>query len=194
MPLPTPAQIDAAVPVDGTPSRALVNAVLKEVLAAMSYLPGDGTIPTRSVENENFSGGRMKTAVGTDPDDCVNLQQLTFSIPTFSTLAGVPAALTSAQAAGTASIRAIGTTATTAAAGNHSHAVATTSANGFMSSADKSKLDLMPTAGSMLTAASAAPALPGSPGTQGQYFADDDHFYICVAPDSWFRAVLNTWE
>lgn len=33
----------------------------------------------------------------------------------------VPAALTSAQAAGTASIRAIGTTATTAAAGNHTH-------------------------------------------------------------------------
>lgn len=34
---------------------------------------------------------------------------------------GVPAALTAAQAAGTASIRAIGTTATTAAAGNHTH-------------------------------------------------------------------------
>lgn len=33
----------------------------------------------------------------------------------------VPAALTSAQAAGAASIRAIGTTATTAAAGNHAH-------------------------------------------------------------------------
>ena len=36
---------------------------------------------------------------------------------------GIPAALTSAQAAETASIRAIGTTATTAAAGNHDHAV-----------------------------------------------------------------------
>lgn len=34
---------------------------------------------------------------------------------------GVPTALTAAQAAGTASIRAIGTTATTAAAGNHTH-------------------------------------------------------------------------
>lgn len=34
---------------------------------------------------------------------------------------GVPAALTAAQAAATASIRAIGTTATTAAAGNHLH-------------------------------------------------------------------------
>ena len=34
-----------------------------------------------------------------------------------------PAALTSAQAAGTASIRAIGTTGTTAAAGDHDHAV-----------------------------------------------------------------------
>lgn len=29
MPYPTPAEIDAAVPVDGTPSRALTNAALK---------------------------------------------------------------------------------------------------------------------------------------------------------------------
>lgn len=36
---------------------------------------------------------------------------------------------------------AIGTTATTAAAGNHTHSAATTSAAGFMSAADKSKLD-----------------------------------------------------
>ena len=37
-------------------------------------------------------------------------------------ITGVPAPLTAAQAAGTPSIRAIGTTATTAAAGNHTHA------------------------------------------------------------------------
>lgn len=40
----------------------------------------------------------------------------------------VPAALTAAQAAGTASIRAIGTTATTAAAGNHTHAASAVTA------------------------------------------------------------------
>lgn len=39
----------------------------------------------------------------------------------WSSISGVPVALTSAQAAGTPSIRAIGTTATTAAAGNHAH-------------------------------------------------------------------------
>jgi len=43
----------------------------------------------------------------------------------FGDLTGVPAALTEAQAAGTASIRAIGTTATTAAAGNHTQAATT---------------------------------------------------------------------
>lgn len=43
----------------------------------------------------------------------------------FDDLTGVPAALTEAQAAGTASIRAIGTTATTAAAGNHTQAATT---------------------------------------------------------------------
>lgn len=39
----------------------------------------------------------------------------------WASLTGIPAALTTAQAAGTPSIRAIGTTATTAAAGNHTH-------------------------------------------------------------------------
>lgn len=53
----------------------------------------------------------------------------------------VPDSLTSPQASGTPSIRSIGTGATQAAAGNHTHAAATTSANGFMSSADKTKLD-----------------------------------------------------
>lgn len=43
----------------------------------------------------------------------------------FGDLTDVPAALTAAQAAGTASIRAIGTTATTAAAGNHTQAATT---------------------------------------------------------------------
>lgn len=43
----------------------------------------------------------------------------------FGDLTDVPAALTSAQAAGTPSIRAIGTTATTAAAGNHTQAATT---------------------------------------------------------------------
>lgn len=43
----------------------------------------------------------------------------------FEDLTDVPAALTSAQAAGTPSIRAIGTTATTAAAGNHTQAATT---------------------------------------------------------------------
>lgn len=40
----------------------------------------------------------------------------------------VPAALTTAQAAATPSIRAIGTTATTAAAGNHTHTATATTA------------------------------------------------------------------
>ena len=76
MAYPTNAQIDEAVPVAGTPNRAKTNAALKAIVGAASYTPEDGTVPTRSVANENFSGGRMKTAMGTDPDDCVNLQQL----------------------------------------------------------------------------------------------------------------------
>lgn len=39
----------------------------------------------------------------------------------WASITGVPVALTTAQAAATPSIRALGTTATTAAAGNHTH-------------------------------------------------------------------------
>lgn len=59
----------------------------------------------------------------------------------WSDVTGVPAALTTAQEAGTASIREIGTTGTTAAAGNHTHSPATTSVDGFMAAADKTKLN-----------------------------------------------------
>lgn len=51
-------------------------------------------------------------------------------------ITGVPVALTAAQAAGTPSIRAIGATATTAAAGNHTHTgLMTGSATAFNNSA-----------------------------------------------------------
>ena len=50
-------------------------------------------------------------------------------VPTWGEVTGKPAFLT------------IGTTSTTAAAGNHTHSVATSSAIGFMSTADKIKLD-----------------------------------------------------
>lgn len=191
MAIPTPDQIDEAVPVDGIPSRALVNAVLKEVLAAMSYLPDDGTIPTRSVENDNFTGGRLKTTTATDPDDCVNLIQMQASIPTFSTLSGVPAALTSAQAAGTASIRAIGTTATTAAAGNHSHAAASATANGFMTSAMFNLVSGMPP----FRVVSAAPDAPESSGQKWDLFLDgaNDVMYICVDTNTWRAIQLTGW-
>lgn len=50
-------------------------------------------------------------------------------------------AFTDDAAAATASRRTLGTSATQAAAGNHSHSAATTSAAGFMSAGDKIKLD-----------------------------------------------------
>lgn len=41
-----------------------------------SFLPESGTVPLRSEENENFTGGRIKASPGTDPDDCVTVVQL----------------------------------------------------------------------------------------------------------------------
>ena len=75
-----------------------------------------------------------------------------FGATAWNDIAGVPVALTAAQAAGTASIRAIGTTATTAAAGNHTHTDATATVAGFMTSADKVKLNgIVPTAAPTIT-------------------------------------------
>lgn len=106
MAYPTNAQIDAAVPVDGTPSRALTNAVLRALAAGPA---------ASNITDASAVGRSVLTA--TDAD-----------------------AARSAIGAGTSSL-AIGTTATTAAAGNHVHGAATGSAAGFMSAADKAKLD-----------------------------------------------------
>lgn len=142
---PTPAQVDAAIPVNGEPSRALTNEIIKGL-----------AIP-----------------------------------PTFAQVTNVPASLTTAQAAGTASIRAIGTTATTAAAGNHTHAAASASAPGFMTAAQNTKLNsLVP-----FTLASAKPEAPDSDGVQWQIFIDDIEgvLYICIAANTWRSIMLTSW-
>lgn len=41
-----------------------------------SYTPTSGSIPVRSEANENFTGGRLKASMATDPDDCVIKIQL----------------------------------------------------------------------------------------------------------------------
>lgn len=74
-----------------------------------SYLPTDGSIPVRSVANENFTGGRLKATSATDPDDCVILVQLDGK-PNIATTA--PAALAAASAVGTSA---------TAARSDHVH-------------------------------------------------------------------------
>lgn len=78
----THAAIDAAIPANGEPSRAKTNKLLKDMADsigtthAVDYMPTPGTLPVRSEENENFSGGRLKAAPATDPDDVVILAQL----------------------------------------------------------------------------------------------------------------------
>lgn len=102
MTYPTTQDIDNAVPPEGQPSRALVNAVLKAIIANATFLPDDGTIPMRSIEDESFSGGRIKTSTATDPDDCVNLIQMQMSMPAFArrTVATKPALPDSTGVAG----------------------------------------------------------------------------------------------
>lgn len=82
------------------------------------------------------------TVNGVAPDENGNIViDLSGTTISWTNISGVPVALTAAQAAATPSIRAIGTTATTAAAGNHTHSNVTTTVAGFMSNTDKVKLD-----------------------------------------------------
>ncbi len=57
--------------------------------ATASYLPTDGSIPTRSVENENFTGGRLKATPGTDPDDCITKVQFDLLVARVAALEAV---------------------------------------------------------------------------------------------------------
>lgn len=78
----THADIDAAIPVNGEPSRAKTNQLLKDMsnsigaTHAIDYMPTAGTLPVRSEATGDFTGGRIKAAPGTDPDDVVILAQL----------------------------------------------------------------------------------------------------------------------
>lgn len=53
-----------------------INQNFEEAVVEPSYMPESGTVPLRSEENENFTGGRIKASPGTDPDDCVTVVQL----------------------------------------------------------------------------------------------------------------------
>lgn len=177
MAYPTPAQIDAAVPVAGTPSRALTNAALKSIVSAASYLPADGSVPTRSVANADFSGGRLKATPATDPDDCVTKVQLDnyeVKAATTTTFGGVklgaaavqtvtPAAPT-ATASRSYSVQLTGSGAAVVNVPwtNTTYSAATTTAPGLMSATDKTKLDGLP-AGGTLTPTAAPTIAIGDP-------------------------------
>lgn len=109
-----------------------------------------------------------------------------------------------------------GTTAGTVAEGNHTHANATVSNAGFMSAADKTKLDGIATAATanqadayLLDRANhtgtqahttvtglnvAVPSGPTATGEPGQMAGDADYIYRCVATDTWIRVPKDaTW-
>ena len=108
-----------------------------------------------------------------------------------------------------------GTTAGTVATGDHTHADATISGSGFMSAADKTKLDGIATAAtanqadahlldranhtgvqalaSISGAGVTAPTTASDPGTPGQITYDGAYVYICTATDTWLRVAIETW-
>lgn len=184
MAYPTDQQIDDAVPVAGTPSRALTNAALKAITANATFLPNEGTVPLRSIENENFSGGRIKATMGTDPDDCVTLLQMQLAIPTWANISGKPAFIGAGTTAATAR--------TAIGAGTSSLILGSASTNAKAGDwlPSWSQVTGKPT---LFTIAASAPASATAPGTQWEIFADTDYLYICVATDTWLRTAISAW-
>lgn len=70
----------------------------------------------------------------------------------------------------------IGTTATTAKAGNYQPTWSQVTSKPIL-----------------MTQATAAPATPTDPGTAGQFFITSDALFICVATDTWRQATLTEW-
>lgn len=157
---PTPAEIDAAVPVDGTPSRALTNAALKAVSQPPTWAQVTGKPTTFAPSSHTHTAAQISDATATGR-----------SVLTASDAAAARTAI----GAGTSNL-AIGTTATTAKAGNYQPTWAQVSAKP-----------------GLLTLASAAPVAADSPGTANQVFFDLDYFYICVAENTWRQIPLMTW-
>lgn len=109
------------------------------------------------------------------------------------TAADATAARTAIGAGTGSSNLSIGTTASTAAAGNHTHTAATTSAAGFMSAADKVKLNTVPTPSDLLYRVATAPESTTSPGEAGQVFVSDDALYVCVGTNYWVRTTMTVF-
>lgn len=169
MTYPTNAEIDAAVPPAGTPHRGLTNEVLKKLAAGPSISDIDGITAIgetllqatdaeyarealNAAEDNHTHDNATQTANGfMSSQDKVKLDgiqdgaQVNASWGSITGQPAVVAAGATAQAArdsigaGTSNLT-IGTTASTAAAGDHRHNNATSTADGFMSKEDKVSL------------------------------------------------------
>lgn len=74
MTYPTLAEIDAAVPIAGTPDRGRTNAVLRALASALpepAVFPEENTVPVRTTANGPYTAGGLKATAAMDPEDCV---------------------------------------------------------------------------------------------------------------------------
>lgn len=179
MAYPTPAQIDAAIPVAGTPSRALTNQLLRDLVASLptgtatqlATFKADGslgggvgfaTAATANTVAQRGAGGVLLVGTPTANGHATTKQYVDNGVEGLSqNITGLAGRLTPVEIK-LATIQenavALGSTSTTAAAGNHSHGIATSTSPGFMSADDKAKLDALPAGGSGVTP-TAAPTI-----------------------------------
>ena len=182
---PTPAQVDAAVPVDGEPSRALTNAVLKSLAEPPTF---DQVVEKPETYPPTIGTSATTAKAGNYQPTAANISDAT-SVGRAVLTADDAAAARSAIGAGTSSL-AIGAGATQAAAGNHTHGDASAASSGFMTAAQFIKLGNLPPFKQVLE----KPSAMDSPGQQFEFFIDDEGFYLCISENNWRMWPLTGWE
>ena len=174
MAYPTTAQINAAIPADGTPNRALTNAVLRDLVGALPK-GDDAKVVSFDDETQQMKAVTFTANHWSDYDlPSVGTYLAAYTPTQERQLDFVPASL---EAEPGAAIRGQNGSLKVGIAEDADHAV------------PKALFDsIIP-----FKLAASKPATPTSPGTQWEVFIDGEEFFLCVAPNVWRMWTLMSW-
>lgn len=182
MPYPTTAEIDAAVPVAGTPSRAKTNALLRALTEALpSGTPRQVVAfdPTTGVmEAATFTADMWSGFPGEAPTEGV---WVACYIPGSQEVLGF----------GEASAFPLGNSVALRTAENGPFTGGRLKCATAMDPEDAVNMALFDARAMRL--GSGVPESPDSAGFAGQYATDSDYLYVCVSSGQWRRTPMATW-
>lgn len=174
MAYPTTAQINAAIPADGTPNRALTNAVLRDLVGALPK-GDDAKVVSFDEETQQMKAVTFTANHWSD-----------YTLPT----TGSYAAVYSPTEARKLDFFPMTLDADVG--------IAVRRNGGQLKASDGVEPDDLVTVRQLegqipFKLAASKPATPTSPGTQWEVFIDGEEFFLCVAPNVWRMWTLMSW-